>query len=232
MPRELIGLFIFVFVLFLMQSLGGVFQIRNFKKSIRRVHNLGNVGIGQKRGRFFNGYLVILACDNNRIITGCEVMDGKTFLAKCHPIDTLIGKKLAGVSIDSFLEDFRSMDEKEQNIRRLLNFGHTVAHAVEADSNHSIRHGYAVAVGMIYESLYSLNNGYLKKDAFDLLCDTLSEFGYPLEYIPKNKNVFINAIKNDKKATRNGISLALTAGDLTGKIVNGVDPLDLYKLFL
>ena len=41
-------------------------------------------------------------------------MDGKTFLAKCHPIDTLIGKKLVGVSIDSFLEDFRSMDEKEQ----------------------------------------------------------------------------------------------------------------------
>ena len=114
MPRELIGLFIFVFVLFLMQSLGGVFQIRNFKKSIRRVHKLGNVGIGQKRGRFFNGYLVILACDNNRIITGCEIMDGKTFLAKCHPIDTLIGKKLVGVSIDSFLEDFRSMDEKEQ----------------------------------------------------------------------------------------------------------------------
>ena len=114
MPRELIGLFIFVFVLFLMQSLGGVFQIRNFKKSIRRVHKLGNVGIGQKRGRFFNGYLVILACDNNRIIAGCEVMDGKTFLAKCHRSDTLIGKKLVGVSIDSFLEDFRSMDEKEQ----------------------------------------------------------------------------------------------------------------------
>ena len=114
MSTELMMLFAVVLALFVMQSLGGVFQIRNFKKAVHRVHKLGNVGIGQKRGRFFNGYLVILACDNDRKITGCEVMDGKTILAKCHPIDTLIGKKLVGVSIDACLEDFRSMDEKEQ----------------------------------------------------------------------------------------------------------------------
>ena len=114
MPVELLYIFAFVFALFAMQSIGGLFQIRNFKKAVSRVHKLGNVGFGQKRGRFFNGYLVVLACNNDRIITGCEVMDGKTFLARCHPIDTLLDKPLVGTSIDAYLEEFRAMDEKQQ----------------------------------------------------------------------------------------------------------------------
>ena len=37
-----------VFLLFVLQALGGVVQIQNYRKAIRRVHNLGNVGFGQK----------------------------------------------------------------------------------------------------------------------------------------------------------------------------------------
>ena len=114
MPTEVLYLFAIAFALFGMQSIGGIWQIRNFKNAVHRVHKLGNVGFGQRRGRFFNGYLVVLACDKDRIITGCEVMDGKTFLARCHPIDTLLGKTLIGASIDSFLAEFRAMDAKQQ----------------------------------------------------------------------------------------------------------------------
>ncbi len=114
MSVELLYIFAAAFALFAMQSIGGIFQIRNFKKTVSRVHKLGNVGFGQRRGRFFNGYLVVLACDNDRIITGCEVMDGKTFLARCHPIDTLLDKPLVGTSIDTYLEEFRAMDKKQQ----------------------------------------------------------------------------------------------------------------------
>ena len=60
------------------------------------------------------GNIVMIACDNNHIITACEVMDGKTFLAKFHPVNTLLGKTINGVSIDKFLEQFRSMDPKKQ----------------------------------------------------------------------------------------------------------------------
>ena len=56
----------------------------------------------------------MIACDNNHIITACEVMDGKTFLAKFHPVNTLLGKTINGVPIDKFLEQFRSMDPKKQ----------------------------------------------------------------------------------------------------------------------
>ena len=49
-----------------------------------------------------------------------------------------------------------SKDEKENNLRRILNFGHTIAHAVELETNYKkYRHGEAVAVGMIGAALIS-----------------------------------------------------------------------------
>lgn len=53
-------------------------------------------------------------------------------------------------------------DEKETNLRRVLNFGHTLGHAIEAKSNGGIYHGEAVAIGMNYFS-YGLANQRIKK---------------------------------------------------------------------
>ena len=114
MSRDLIIVFVLAGGLMLMQSIGGLLQIRGYRRSIQRMHNLGNVGMGQKRGRFFNGNVVVLAADNNHIITGCETLDGKTILAKFRPVDELLGRKMIGVSIDTYLREFRAMDEKEQ----------------------------------------------------------------------------------------------------------------------
>ena len=101
MSNDLMLIFLIAISLFVMQAVGGVFQIKNYKAAIRRVHKKGNVGIGQKKGRFFNGNIVMIACDNKHIITACEV-------------NTLLGKTINGVSIDKFLEQFRSMDPKKQ----------------------------------------------------------------------------------------------------------------------
>ncbi|MBK8480692.1 MAG: 3-dehydroquinate synthase [Proteobacteria bacterium] len=43
-------------------------------------------------------------------------------------------------------------DEREQAYRQVLNFGHTVAHAIEAASDHEVAHGAAVAIGMVVEA--------------------------------------------------------------------------------
>jgi len=45
-----------------------------------------------------------------------------------------------------------SRDEREQAFRQVLNFGHTVAHAIEAASAHAVAHGAAVAIGMVVEA--------------------------------------------------------------------------------
>lgn len=118
MPREVWFLFALALGLYTMQSIGGIFQIKNYKQSIRRVRQYGTVGVGQRRGRFFNGYLVLIACDKAHQITRFEVMDGKTFLAKFHPIKTFLGKEILGVSIEDLLLELRAMDKKHQKRNR------------------------------------------------------------------------------------------------------------------
>ena len=49
MSNDLMLIFLIAISLFVMQAVGGVFQIKNYKAAIRRVHKKGNVGIGQKR---------------------------------------------------------------------------------------------------------------------------------------------------------------------------------------
>ena len=122
-------------------------------------------------------------------------------------------------------------DEKESGKRKLLNFGHTIAHAIETDSHHKIHHGYAVAMGMMYETQYAYKNGIADKNVYDGIKDILSLYGYTLEYNPQNKETFMKALAKDKKAVKSGISLALTGKGLTGKIIDGVKPDELGALF-
>ena len=46
-----------IFVLFVVQAVGGYFQVKDYRRAVRRVHQLGNVGIGQKKGRFLSEIL-------------------------------------------------------------------------------------------------------------------------------------------------------------------------------
>ncbi len=103
---------IILFSLLILQSIGGFIQIQNYRKAVRRMHKLGNVGLGQKRGRFLNGHVAIIACDSEGIITGAEVMDGIGVWARFHPVDTFLDKKLVGSSIYDFLDITETFDKK------------------------------------------------------------------------------------------------------------------------
>lgn len=104
---------IILLVLLVLQSIGGYIQIQDYRKAVRRMHKLGNVGLGQKRGRFLNGHVAIIACDNEGIITGAEVMDGIGVWARFHPVDTFLDKKLIGSSIFDFLDLTEEFDKKK-----------------------------------------------------------------------------------------------------------------------
>ncbi len=114
MKSDVLLLFLIALSLFVMQAVGGYFQIRDYKKAIHRVHQLGNVGIGQKKGGLLSGYLVLIACDGNGVISGAEVMDGLTFLAKFHSCRELLGRPLIGAHIDSFLTELRALEPKRR----------------------------------------------------------------------------------------------------------------------
>ena len=106
-------LLLIVLVLFILQSLGGVLQIKDYRKAVRRMHQLGNVGMGQKRGKFLDGHVVIVSCDSEGIITGVEVMDGIGVLSRFHKKESFLGEPLVGNSIYTFLDKAAGLDQKE-----------------------------------------------------------------------------------------------------------------------
>ena len=103
-----------VFALFVLQAVGGVFQILNYKKAIRRVHKFGNVGFGQKRGGLSAGYIVMIACDQEGTITGGEIMKGFSFLARFKPWKNFLGREVIGESIYSYLDELHQMDKRKK----------------------------------------------------------------------------------------------------------------------
>ena len=103
-----------IFVLFVVQAVGGYSQVKDYRRAVRRVHKLGNVGIGQKKGRLLSGNIVMIACGQNGVITGGEIMEGLSFLTKFKPISEFLGKELVGTSIYEYLDEVRNFEKKRR----------------------------------------------------------------------------------------------------------------------
>lgn len=68
----------------------------------------------------------------------------------------------------------------DPGLRNLLNFGHTVGHAVELVTEYTITHGEAVALGILIESHLSMQLGYLSQNDFERILNILKRFEIPL----------------------------------------------------
>lgn len=71
-------------------------------------------------------------------------------------------------------------DEKESDLRRILNFGHTIGHAVEAVSGYTLAHGSAVAMGMVASAELAVLKGILERREKDRLEKLILEYGLPV----------------------------------------------------
>jgi 3-dehydroquinate synthase len=107
------------------------------------------------------------------------------------------------------------LDEKENNLRKILNFGHTFAHAYEATLKYSkkLNHGEAVILGIISASKFSLENNFLSLKEFNLIKNHLLRFNLPVNlrkhFTKKNLNELIKFMKKDKKNNSEKINLVL-----------------------
>ena len=70
-------------------------------------------------------------------------------------------------------------DEQEADLRRILNFGHTIGHAVEAVSAYTLAHGSAVAMGMVAAAEIALLKGILDQREMDRIEKLIDDFGLP-----------------------------------------------------
>jgi 3-dehydroquinate synthase len=93
------------------------------------------------------------------------------------------------------------MDEQEGGLRRILNFGHTIGHAVEAASDYRLTHGEAVAVGMAAAAKMSDKLGFLDERSCQRIIAVIRQYGLPTE-IPKyfNTEDILGFMASDKKA--------------------------------
>jgi len=123
------------------------------------------------------------------------------------------------------------VDEKEQGERALLNFGHTFAHAIETDSHHAVKHGFAVAAGMYMETDYAVKHKLAVPDALSEVGKVLRIYGFPLEYKIVDKDLFFAAMTADKKADRKGLTLAIAPAPGTGRIVKNVSLQSVIEYF-
>ena len=72
-------------------------------------------------------------------------------------------------------------DEKEENFRRILNFGHTIGHSLELASNYKLSHGEAVSIGMVVESEISKELGLLKEEYVSRIKGLLKKANLPIK---------------------------------------------------
>lgn len=91
-------------------------------------------------------------------------------------------------------------DLTEKGLREILNFGHTIGHAIEKVANFNISHGQAVAIGMVIEAKISHQLGLLEKNELNTIVQTIKLFELPTT-LPKNFNLkaLIEACAVDKK---------------------------------
>ena len=96
-------------------------------------------------------------------------------------------------------------DEKELGMRKILNFGHTFAHAFEATLGYSakLNHGEAVILGIKTAAKFSLLNKILNKKEFELINNHLNNLNLPRNinkfFSLKNLNTLLSFMKKDKK---------------------------------
>jgi 3-dehydroquinate synthase len=78
--------------------------------------------------------------------------------------------------------DVVAADLKESGLREILNYGHTLAHAIEKAEEYRFRHGHAVAIGMVYAAELARLAGRLTKDVVDRHRAVLTAVGLPTSY--------------------------------------------------
>lgn len=128
-------------------------------------------------------------------------------------------------------------DPKEKGLRKILNFGHTIGHAVESyflEAGDRIFHGEAIAAGMIAESWIGANKNLLKKGELDEIAGYLKQV-YSHIKLPANRDAIVELMLQDKKNKGNKILMALPEGigkarwdvEVTLEEING--SLDFYE---
>lgn len=106
-------------------------------------------------------------------------------------------------------KDVVDEDEKEQGVRALLNFGHTLGHAIERLKGFELVHGECVSIGMYGELLLSHKLGYITEDVVDKGVSLIQAFNLPLVTQGIDFEILYDEMFHDKKTSSSKLMFAL-----------------------
>ncbi|MFC1987847.1 3-dehydroquinate synthase [Chloroflexota bacterium] len=195
-----------------------------------------------KIGAFYQPRLVISDVTILKTLPAKEVSDGLAEAIKygviCdEELFTYIEKHLDQIKSldDRALETivFRSAkikaevvgkDERDFGMRNILNYGHTVGHAIESVSDFKVQHGEAVAIGMIAEARIANKLGLLDNNTLTRLKNVIAGAGLPTKIPNLELERLIQAMKHDKKILQGRIKFVLPKSIGEVSITDDVSP--------
>ncbi|HRI44042.1 MAG TPA: 3-dehydroquinate synthase [Fimbriimonadaceae bacterium] len=124
-------------------------------------------------------------------------------------------------------------DEHETTgLRAILNFGHTVGHAIEKVQGYvGLKHGEAIAIGMVAEAWLSRRLGLCEESVAERVAGGLAKQGLPTAK-PERVTIdaLVEAMRRDKKADREGLAFSLLTGPGACKLVQNVPERDVIEV--
>lgn len=146
---------------------------------------------------FSAGMAEVIKCGfiaDPEILAVAAQLNPKDPLADSDAVLELIGRAVA-VKAQVVSSDF-----KESFAREALNYGHTLGHAIEIHAKYQLRHGEAVAIGMVYIAELSVARGLIDASVVDLHRELLTKFELPITYPRDAWQKLAPLLALDKKA--------------------------------
>jgi len=196
----------------------------------------GKTGVNLPEGKNLMGAFwqpAAVVCDTSTLATlpEREQRSGRGEMAKYH---FLTGDDLRALPLDERVArcvrikaDVVAGDEREDVARRrgraILNYGHTLAHALETAGRYDLRHGEAVGIGLLYAAELAHALGRIDDDRVAVHHAVVREYGLP-GALPGGSNhaELVELMAHDKKAV-DGLTFVLDGPDGV-EVVPGVDP--------
>lgn len=160
-------------------------------------------------GTIYHPKLIVSDLETLQSLPEKEWLNGRVeilkmgLIAKPELLQNLSFEEIVAGAIQGKI-DVIEQDPQETGPRRMLNFGHTIGHAIEASA--PIAHGAAVAIGCAVESYLSVQLGHLSKPEFEKIKSLL-----PFERLPAayNRRLFLERLKYDKKNANQDVRCVL-----------------------
>jgi 5-deoxy-5-amino-3-dehydroquinate synthase len=178
-------------------------------------------------GAFWQPAGVVCDLDALATLPPRELRSGHGELAKYH---FLTGDDLQAMDLEARVAaavaikaEVVASDEREGGRRAILNYGHTLAHALETAGRHELRHGEAVAIGLVYAARLAERLGRISAQRVQQHRDVVAGYDLPAAPPPGADAEELLALMHRDKKALDGLTFVLD-GPSGIDVVTGVDP--------